>query len=496
MYTPDILFGINSFLKLVHTDNIQQLPSGLSLVPSKLGILFGGSNEDHRLLSNSLSSDEVQLLSVLNMSPETTNLLIPPNKSAPVCFENWWRLQAENIYDDPVEGDDDKALQLFNSTVSFEQNRYQVSWLWNSLEENLPDNRDLAIKRFRVLINKKLVDKEILTAYDKVIKDQKDIQVVEPVPDENCVEGPLHYIPHQPVITPSRTTKLRIVYDASSKTDKHHLSFNDCLFRGPIDLPDLTGILMRFRLFLIAILSDIAKAFLQISLLPSERDCTRFFWLKQLDVPDLQASTNLQVLRFTRVLFGAKCSPSLLNLTVHHHLSKHKSEIAQKIKQNMYVDNCITGVNSVPEGIQFYKTAKQIFATASMNLREWATNSTELRKEIDQKDQAETKSLKVLGLCWENEQDTLSIKSFKTNFTETLTKRKLVEYVSSFFDPLGLVSPVLLGPKLLIQNIWRLILVWDEPIPIVFVGKRSTKINCGKNSNCGKKKHKNQPSMM
>jgi len=80
------------------------------------------------------------------------------------------------------------------------------------------------------------------------------------------------------VLTPAKvTTKVRIVYDASAKSQKCLNSLNDCLFRGPAILPDLVGLLMRFRLHLIFILADIEKAFLQIGVQESERDVTWFF---------------------------------------------------------------------------------------------------------------------------------------------------------------------------------------------------------------------------
>ena len=59
----------------------------------------------------------------------------------------------------------------------------------------------------------------------------------------------------------------------------------DCLHRGPIILPDLVGLLMRFRLQWIVILADIEKAFLQIAIQDDERDVTRFLWLKDVNKP-------------------------------------------------------------------------------------------------------------------------------------------------------------------------------------------------------------------
>ena len=45
-----------------------------------------------------------------------------------------------------------------------------------------------------------------------------------------------------------------------------------------------------------------------------------------------------------------------------------------------------------------------------------------------------------------------------------VTKRKVVSIISTVFDPLGLVSPVMIKAKLFIQKLWSLNLKWDEEL--------------------------------
>ena len=136
-----------------------------------------------------------------------------------------------------------------------------------------------------------------------------------------------HYMPHYAVITPSKfTTKVRIVYDGSAKTKKDTKSLNECLLRGLVILEDLCGLLLRFQLELLV---DLEKAFLQVGLQPSERDITRFLWLK--DPSKLELSGNIQIYRFARVPFGVISSPFLLGATVAHHLEKKANPVAEKI---------------------------------------------------------------------------------------------------------------------------------------------------------------------
>ena len=48
---------------------------------------------------------------------------------------------------------------------------------------------------------------------------------------------------------------------------------------------------------------------------------------------------------------------------------------------------------------------------------------------------------------------------------EITTKRVIVKFVSSIFDPHGLVAPILLKPKKLIQDLWKAKVDWDCEIP-------------------------------
>ena len=79
-------------------------------------------------------------------------------------------------------------------------------------------------------------------------------------------DGKAHYLPHHPVVTPQKnTTKIRVVYDGSAKSTATNHSLNDCLYRRPVTLHPLAGILLRFRTRPVAIAADIEKAFCKLA---------------------------------------------------------------------------------------------------------------------------------------------------------------------------------------------------------------------------------------
>ena len=145
----------------------------------------------------------------------------------------------------------------------------------------------------------------------------------------------IHYLPHHAVIRQDKeTTKVRLVYDASARSNGP--SLNDCLHTGPKFNQKILEILLRFQSYPIALVADIEKAFLMISVTPKDRDVSRFLWI---DDPS-SSEPRIVTLRFTRVVFGVSPSPFLLNATIKCHVEKYLSshpELVKTLMQSIYV---------------------------------------------------------------------------------------------------------------------------------------------------------------
>ena len=68
--------------------------------------------------------------------------------------------------------------------------------------------------------------------YDRIIQKQIEKGIVEDATIAEANSARLHYLPHHAIVCSDKdTTKLRIVYDASARTDGNP-SLNDCLLVG------------------------------------------------------------------------------------------------------------------------------------------------------------------------------------------------------------------------------------------------------------------------
>lgn len=117
---------------------------------------------------------------------------------------------------------------------------------------------DIAMKRFKSLEKKLLKDNKLYDEYKKVIEDYVKQNHMKEITEKEQLEDPyVVYLPHHAVIREDKeTTKVRVVFDASSK-GVNNVSLNDTLLVGPKLQQDLRHILMRWRRHAICIVADV-----------------------------------------------------------------------------------------------------------------------------------------------------------------------------------------------------------------------------------------------
>ena len=74
---------------------------------------------------------------------------------------------------------------------------------------------------------------------------------------------------------------------------------------------------------------------------------------------------------------------------------------------------------------------------------------------------------RVLGLKWDTTDDTIFVQpTTKLNHTTSSTLRTVLSTVARVFDPLGILAPFVIKLKILLQNLWKSGISWDETCPV------------------------------
>lgn len=386
-------------------------------------------------------------------------------------IQEMWSLESLGIQDSSdvktKKEKEDATRQHFLNTVSRNpEGRYQVSLPWIENSPAIPDNRIVAEKRL-ISATTKLRAAGKYSEYDQIFKDWCQEGIIEEVSSE-VTPDKVHYLPHRAVFKPnSVTTPVRPVFDASCKVARNP-SLNECLEKGPNLLELIPSILLRFREKKIGVTADIRKAFLMIEINEQERDFLRFLWWEG-------EEGKFKIYRHRRVVFGASCSPFLLGAVLELHLQNVKpeyQEIARKLLKSLYVDNCVSSVDSVQQYEEFKKVSTGMLSDAKMELRQWECSAGHDSRVgsssgdcgLGREGCVAQALTGVLGIIWNKEEDSLKIEIPKNPLPEKLTKRTILSVAHQIFDPLGFLSPVTLIPKLLIQKAWESKSSWDEDL--------------------------------
>ena len=268
----------------------------------------------------------------------------------------------------------------------------------------------------------------------KVVSTYVDKEFIEQVPNKP-VEG--HYMPHHAVFKKSATTPLCIVFNASSKPNEGR-SLNNCLLTGTSLTAKLHEILVQFRQGTSAVTTDISKAFHRIIVNPEDRKFLKFLWQNF-------ETNEFLTYQFKVVLFGATCSPYLLQETLHTHLSQ--SVEGNKFVDKFYVDNYMNTYDNADELISDKVTLDNAMNEASMQLQEWVSNNDHFNS-LYQLVVPVTQN--VLGVSWNPTTHNMNVVVGESLTQETswrFTKHKILSLVSSIYDPLGWVSPLTVRGK-------------------------------------------------
>ncbi|XP_029171330.1 uncharacterized protein LOC114940747 [Nylanderia fulva] len=286
---------------------------------------------------------------------------------------------------------------------------------------------------------------------------------MEPAPRGEAIGKP-YYLPHHAVVKASDPEgKIRVVFNASFRTTTG-VSLNDVLIPGPKLQADLWLVLTRWRLHRFAFTTDIVKMFRQIRVHPHDLDLQRILWRADL-------AALVQNYRLTTVTYGTAPAPYLAIRTLLQLAQDegHRFPLgAAVLRANTYVDDILAGANSMEDALELQRQTVALLAAGGFQLSKWAGTHTALCPAVGRAERliSGVDSVGALGVLWVPANDEFHLRAVPAlSKVGNPTKRTILSAVAKLFDPAGWAAPVIIGAKILIQDLWMAGLDWDQTIP-------------------------------
>jgi Pao retrotransposon peptidase/Family of unknown function (DUF5641)/Putative peptidase (DUF1758)/Reverse transcriptase (RNA-dependent DNA polymerase)/Integrase zinc binding domain len=438
----------------------KKIPDGPWMIHTKFGWVIGGSVPVHVDTKSSVSSNSNnKMLSCWAMnfhcsSDDLNNKLerfFTMEDSNPPRIMTAEAKYCEDLY--------------VNTTTRGADGRYIVYMPLKSNVDQLGKNLNSTLRQFYTEENSRLKDevkqKLTLDYVNDYIQAGHMREVAPPRNDENCYYMPQHGV----VKMTSATTKLRRVSNASSKSETG-LSLNDVSCVGPIVQPELFDIIIRSREYKYILSADISRMFLQIWIHPSQTKYLRVVWRPNKEEP-------IRHYEMTTVTFGTAGASFLASRTIVQVAIDNEKifpESSRKLRDSIYMDDAVIGVDSISQGIKIRDELIYMLKNVGMQLRKFAANNPKLLVGLSSEEIADSFNendtmIKTLGVSLDTKGDHYV---YSLNFKREekfITKTSVLSCIASIFDPLGWIGPVVLKLKLLMKRLWLLKLDWDELLP-------------------------------
>ncbi|XP_071043395.1 uncharacterized protein [Parasteatoda tepidariorum] len=256
----DILLGAELFFSLLNDDKIK-LADNSFLQSSYFGYLVSGVISDNNFYNTSKHCFLTKNLDILNNT-----------------LKRFWEIEE-------IESNETCSDELKYCNEHFAKSHYrkpdgryvvEMPFKPDFSEEMLGNSKAVASKRLDQLWTRLERDPAMQMLYSDFLSEYELLQHMEEMKENSGVETG-YYLPHHGVLRPSnKTTKLRVVFNASSKTSSRH-SLNDLLCKGGVLQEDLFSILIRFRKHAYVFTADRKQMFRMIEVNPSQTKLQRMW---------------------------------------------------------------------------------------------------------------------------------------------------------------------------------------------------------------------------
>ena len=345
------------------------------------------------------------------------------------------------------------------------QNRWSAPLPFRPDRPTLPNNREQAVKRANALhssLRKNPVKCQQFVEFMGTMFDRGHAEVAPPLrSNEECWFLPVFGVYH-----PQKPNQIRCVFDSSAKHDG--ISLNSVLLQGPDLTNSLLGILLRLRKEPVAISGDIQQMFYSFRVHEEDRNFLRFLWYE-----DNNPEKHMIEYRMCVHVFGNSPSPAIATYGLRKSVEGSDEMVKSFVNDDFYVDDALTSVPTATEAVNLMKKTQQDLTEHGIVLHKVVSNKEEVIQEFPTEQLAKTlENIEIghklpvhrsLGLRWDLSRDTFF---FDAPMDEKpYTRRGVLSVINSLFDPIGFMAPVTIQGKLILRDLMKGNVDWDDPLP-------------------------------
>lgn len=167
----------------------------------------------------------------------------------------------------------------------------------------------------------------------------------------------------------------------------------------------------------------------------------------------------MKAFRLLTVSYRTTSAPFLAVRWLQELARENKPEfplVSKVIEEDFNMDDLLIGANRIEKAIVLKNEINNNLLSGDFQLRKWASND---RRLVEIPDSREPNSFitchegvdnKLLRVLWNHHADNLKYE-FQLAVIKRVTKRTILAKASQIFDPLGLISPIMVIAKIILQ---------------------------------------------
>lgn len=352
----------------------------------------------------------------------------------------------------------------FVSTVTRNSDgAYCVNVPFNEKLSQLGASRNAALQQLVRNEKRMELNPSMRAAYLKFMKEYEELGHMTLQPDIERNQ-PQYFVPHHAVVSAS---KFRVVFNASFPSSTG-VSLNDAQLVGEKLQDDLPVLIWRFRAYRTALTGDVTKMYRMVLVDPSQRDYQRVLWREN-------ANERVREYTLNTVTYGTAAAPHLAVRALQQ-CAKDSAEQyplgAAMAQRNFYVDDFLGGADTPEETLEVHRQVNAMLAKGAFVMSKWCSNSLRVSAAIGEVNATQEHPLgfseletSVLGVRWQPCGDVFTFNVGRVLQVTKKTKRAIIGQIGRFYDPHGFAGPVTILAKIIIQEIWRAKVDWDQLVP-------------------------------